>query len=253
MKLKNDPTFLGPKLKIERANHHINDLNSSLIAFLKTDFYKLHINMDLAGQNVLTLDAKALPNDIPLILGDAIHNLRSALDIMACDIVSHAGGVPSKYTYFPVRDTRQELVATINGGEIKIVGQDICDLIVNVVKPYKGGNDPLWSLHQLDIMDKHRLLIPTVSITQIAGVCAHDDNYNTFTNMTLGVDAGGRLQAISTSACMHITNYGYPSFGVFFPKGSALEGQSLIPTLHQLSQIVSGVIQAIEKELLARG
>jgi hypothetical protein len=245
--------FSGPKLKIERANRHINELNSALVAFLKTDFYKLHINTELAGQNVLTLDAKPLPNDIPLMLGDAIHNLRAALDIMACDIVTHAGGTPSKYTYFPVRDTRQELVAIINGGEIKIAGQDICDLIVDVVKPYKGGNDPLWSLHQIDIMDKHRLLIPTVNITQITGVCAHDDNHNTFTNMTLGVDAGGRLQAISTSARMHITNYGYPSFGIFFPKGGALEGQPLILTLYQLSQVVSGVIQTIEKALFTKG
>lgn len=102
-------------------------------------------------------------------------------------------------------------------------------------------------------MDKHRLMIPTVGITQIAGVCAHDDNHNTFTNMTLGVDAGGRLQAISTSARMHITNHGYPSFDVFLPKGSALEGQPLIPTLHQLAQVVSDVIQAIEKALLAKG
>ena len=101
-------------------------------------------------------------------------------------------------------------------------------------------------------MDKHRL-IPTVGITQIAGVCAHDDNQNTFSNIMLGVGAGGRLQAISTSARMHITNYGYPSFNVFLPQGSAFEGQPLIPTLHQLAQIVSGIIQTIEKALLAKG
>jgi hypothetical protein len=35
------------------------------------------------------------------------------------------------------------------------------------LKPYKGGNDMLWGLHSLDIIDKHRLLL-TASVTNIA-------------------------------------------------------------------------------------
>lgn len=243
--------FRGPKSKIERANRHINELNNELIAFCKTDFYRLHVNTDVAGQNILTLDAKPLPDEFALIVGDAIHNLRAALDLMACEIVTIGGGTPSKYTSFFVRDTREELVAAISSGEIKIAGQDICDLISDTIKPYKGGNDPLWALHQLDIMDKHKLLIPTIGVVQVT-VDAYDDNGNQFVNNTLGVGAGGRLQAIATSARMHITNYRNPAFGVFFPEGAIFKGQPLVPTLKQLAQLVSGVVETIEKALLAR-
>src|SRR5205814_10161229 len=100
---------------------------------------------------------------------------------------------------------------------------------IDTIKPYKGGNASLWSLHPLDIMAKHHLLVPTIAVTHVSGVCARDDEHNTFTNMTLGVDADGRLQAIATTAHIHITSHGYPSFGVFFPKGAILEGQPLIP------------------------
>lgn len=244
--------FCGSKLKIERANQHINEFNTDLFAFFKTGAGGVRIDHDFAGRETLVLDAKPLPKIIPLILGDAIHNLRAALDLMACEIVTNAGGTPTKYCSFPIRDTRQELVSTVSGGEIKIAGSDICDLITDVIKPYIGGNDPIWGLNKIDIIDKHRLLIPTVGIVQVSGVCGHDDNNNTFTNITLVVDSGGRLNAIAMGGKMHITNYGQPSFGVFFPKDSAFEGQPIIPTLHQLAQVVSGVIETIEKAYLAR-
>jgi hypothetical protein len=247
-----NPIFCGSKLKIERANQHINELNAALTTFLRTGAGGVRVDTDFAGRDTLVLDAKPLPKGVPLILGDAVHNMRAALDLMACEIVTIAGGTPSKHCNFPIRDTKQELIGTVNGGEIKIAGNDICDLIVNVIKPYIGGNDPIWGLNKIDNIDKHRLLNPTVGIIQVSGVCAHDDNNNTFTNITLGVDSGGRLNAISTTARMHITNYGLPAFGVFFPTDSAFEGQPLIPTLHQLAQVVSDVIQAVEKAYLAR-
>ena len=44
--------------------------------------------------------------------------------------------------------------------------------IIKTFKPYQGGNELLWSLHQLDIMRKHRRLIgvePAPEFFRIAG------------------------------------------------------------------------------------
>src|SRR3990167_642520 len=253
MKLKIDPPFLAPKLKIKRANNHIQEFQACLDTFLKTDFYSLHINKNFAGHDVLTLDSNPLPCEIPLIIGDIIHNLRSSLDIMACEIVTKSGNIPSRNTYFPISDTRDKLISLINSGEIKMAGQDICDLIADFIKPYRGGNDSLWSLHQLGIIDKHRLLIPVVSVTQLTGVCAYDDNNNQFIDTSLSIGEGVRLNAIATSANLHITSYGKPTFGIFFGKGDILENHPIFPTLHHLAQAVSGVIQTIEEGYIARG
>lgn len=35
--------------------------------------------------------------------------------------------------------------------------------LLKALKPYKGGNEPLWGLNRLDILDKHRLLVPVAA------------------------------------------------------------------------------------------
>ena len=46
--------FLGPKLKIERANKHIGELQAVLDAFLKTNFYRLGIDKNPKGGQMLS-------------------------------------------------------------------------------------------------------------------------------------------------------------------------------------------------------
>ena len=250
-----DPTFFGPKLKIKRAEQHIDELNRILSTFVKTDFCRLHIEKQQnTGRSLIKFEmTKSFPCEIPLVIGDAVHNLRSALDLMACEIVSMAGGTPSRYTNFPFRDTRQELEATINGGEIKIAGSDIIAVLLDVIKPYnKGGDSTLCALHSLDIIDKHRLLIPTVSVAALTHVNAKIGPM-TFTDCTLVVGQGGVLNLASMPGDVEIEGHGQPAYAILFDKGQVFEDQAVVPTLLQLSQLVSGVVHTIEKAYLARG
>ncbi len=250
-----DSMFIGSKLKVKRANQHIDELQRILLTFLKTDFYRLYIEKDPKdGQNVLKFEAiKEMPCEVSLIVGDAIHNLRAALDLMACEIVTMAGEIPNEGTGFLFRDTRDKLIKAINGRKIKIAPRAIIDLIVDTIKPYKGGNDSLCALHALDIVDKHKLLIPVASVTRLIGVSAEDDRHNRFEFRCITVGEGGKLNMVSTSSNLNITNQGQPSFDVLFDKGQVFEGKSVIPTLHQLSQLVSGIVQTIEKAYFAIG
>ena len=108
--------FTHSKLKIKRAEVHISDLNLFITNFMKNDFCEL-----LIEDNVLKLKSniKQLPAEIPLLLGDAIHNLRASLDLMACEIVTNAGGTISRNTSFPFRSTKKELETALNSGDIK--------------------------------------------------------------------------------------------------------------------------------------
>jgi len=242
--------FLGPKLKIKRADHHIEQLNSALVAFCKTDFCRLSIEIDAKeGTNRLVFErTKEIPEEIPLILGDAAHNLRAALDLLACDIVRLAGEEASKFTKFPFRKTRDDLVAALNGGELKAARADIADLIVDSIQPYPGGkNAALHVLHELDIQDKHLLITPVLAVAMLIGVDFEDANRNRFVDATLTVGEGGKLRALATSAPLKITRQGRPAFDVLFAKGQPFEGQPVIPTLQQLSKLVSTVIHTVEK------
>jgi hypothetical protein len=45
--------------------------------------------------------------------------------------------------------------------------------LIDSVKPYKGGNDLLWKIHELNRIDKHRLLVTVGSSFQSMDVGAH--------------------------------------------------------------------------------
>jgi hypothetical protein len=243
--------FIAPKLKIKRAKQHITEFDDAINAFVKTDFYRLAIDKETDGSHILRFQMTAeVPCEIPLIIGDAVHNLHSALDLAACEMVTMTGKRPSNQLYFPFGETRRDLETTLNK-EIKAAGTDIVNLILDVIKPYKGGNDPLYALHRLDIDDKHRILIPTISIASLVNVNVRAGPI-TMNDCTLSVGPGGILNLLQMPGPFEMQGSGKPIFSVLFDKGQIFEGQPIVPTLHQLSEIVSGVIEAIEKTYLAR-
>ena len=59
-----------------------------------------------------------LPSEVSLIIGDAIHNLHTALDLMIWEIESRIGK-PDRSTKFPFYQTRSELVSAIEKRNLK--------------------------------------------------------------------------------------------------------------------------------------
>jgi hypothetical protein len=240
--------FEGARLKVKRANQHIDQLNTILTDFIKTDdFHRLSVLKNEAGHYVLTYETiKQLPKDVPTILGDAIHNLRSSLDLATNEIVTN----PGKYTRFPFQSSRKELIGSINGGSVKTAGTDIVNLIVNDIKPYKGGNGPLCALNDADIMDKHSLLIPVISVSALTNVNVVAGRA-IFTGCTFAVSGDGKLNIVGFPENVELQGNVEPRFEVLFDK-RIFDGQPLIPTLHQLSQLVSGIMNQMEEKILAR-
>ena len=244
--------FDGPKLKVERANHHINELESSLSVFLKMQPYSIRVDVDpTTGQNFLRFHTiKDPPADLPLIIGDAAHNLRSALDLMWSAILRHAGENDSS-GHFPFHETRENLVDTIDKGAVKRAFPAVAALILDQIRPHKRGDDALWALNKLDVLDKHRLLIPVISAVRLSGVDLEDENQNHFNNMTLTVAADGRIiTPVATAARLNIKNYGEPTVSIIFGKDQPLVGEPIIPTLRQLAQSVRGIIYTIEAMII---
>ncbi len=152
----------GAHLKIDRAKKHISDLDAERARFLGSNPYagvaKFHPETDTTEFVLQSLPD--IPDTIPLILGDAVHNLRAALDHLACELVRSAGVEP-KGVYFPICETAEKYEAE-SAGKTKGMPAEAKSEI-DRIRPYGGGNDGLWGLHRLDIIDKHRLL-PTVGM-----------------------------------------------------------------------------------------
>ena len=95
--------------KITRAKKHIEDLTKELQAFLDTNPYKVGHKRDAQTRRVTYYLTRVEPSPscLPLIAGDAIQNLMSALDHLAYQIVcsdTDTGFDPPKAhsIYFPI-------------------------------------------------------------------------------------------------------------------------------------------------------
>jgi hypothetical protein len=148
--------------KINWANHHIDNFREAAVAFGKTNPYGTVIERDpkTRQRTYVVTKITPIPPDIRLIAGDAIQNLRSALDYLACALVRANNSEPSKQVALPISEseplTKKEQAAFAR--QVDGMRQDAIDAI-KAIKPYKGGNDTLWRLHRLNIIDKHRLLM----------------------------------------------------------------------------------------------
>ena len=245
--------FEGSKLKVKRANQHIGELNRLLADFIDSGCCTVVIEKQSnTGNSIAQVKgAKPMPLEIPLIIGDAIHNLRTALDLMACEIVTIAGKTPNRHTKFPFRDTREEVIDAVDKGQIKIAGADIVALIVDDVKPYKGGNDALCGLHSLDVTDKHRLLIPIISLTGLVHVNARIGAM-VLVDCEIRIESNGVLNLTEFPSDSEIQYEGEPVFEILFGNRQSFELRPVVPTLKQLSELVSGVIDTFQKAYLAK-
>ena len=103
------------------------------------------------------------------MIGDAIHNLRAALDTVAWAIVRAAGGTEKQLDklYFPLCPDAA-LPKSWHYKTICAAVPETGPIIADFVRGYKAAPEcDLWALNQLDRIDKHRLVTPTV--TQSSG------------------------------------------------------------------------------------
>jgi hypothetical protein len=154
--------FLRLLVKAERAKKHIQDLHVRTAAFCNTNPYPVIPEDDpQTGDRVFRVRKVAeVPTEITAIIGDVIHNFRSALDHLVYQLVLTNGGTPKhlKTCCYPIFDSREQY---LGDAPAKLKGMDRAAIhFIDSTKPYKGGDDDLWRLHRLDIVDKHRLLIP---------------------------------------------------------------------------------------------
>jgi hypothetical protein len=103
-----------------------------------------------------------ISSDFALGAGDILHNLRSALDHLACALVLANGGTITSRTEFPIFENapKSNKDKAKLAGKIEGMRQEAKIYIFNV-QPYQQGNkaNALRRLHKLNIIDKHRLVL----------------------------------------------------------------------------------------------
>src|SRR5690348_16101577 len=117
-------SLLRPSLaKIKRAKHHIDDLNQRISIFMAEKPYRLMIrhDFDAGHQTVFTEEKASIPEDFPLIIGDAIHNLRSALDLLMFSMIGNKVANPD-IPQFPIGRSEHSFIGAMKSRQVKLAG-----------------------------------------------------------------------------------------------------------------------------------
>ena len=151
------------QLKINRANEHRNTLIDKLTEYLDSPFYRLSIKRNPCDDTSVVCIFDVIhepPLECGVILGDFLHNIRSALDYFACCLVEKNGGIVNDRTQFPIIDSTppKPLYIACDAGPVepKVL------TFIDSLQPYHRGDNasshPLSILNYLSNRDKHRLL-----------------------------------------------------------------------------------------------
>ena len=154
-------------VKLSRARKHYAELQAAQTSFFSTGPYKISARTNEAGKLVYYLSHVAdVPDELALIAGDVIQNLRSALDHLAYDLwVREANGLGREgKIYFPIDRDEASYNRNKAGKTEGISAQSRA--VIDSLRPYAGGNDALWRIHTLNNRDKHRLLVTVGSSFQ---------------------------------------------------------------------------------------
>jgi hypothetical protein len=149
-------------VKVNRAREHLVLLRSELSEFASRLPYVIEDGIESpSGDRVLRVRFRErIDPRWAAIVGDVVHNLRSALDLLAWQLVLSNGGTPDQNTAFPVAENAEKAAGTIQR-RLRGASQSAIRL-TSLLRPYETGNQTLWPLHKLDIEDKHHLLVPVV-------------------------------------------------------------------------------------------
>ena len=153
--------------KLEHAKQILLTLKSEIDSFLSSRPYRVgNMRDDDTRLIYIATHVEEVPKSIPLLTGDIIQNLRSALDHIAYALYKLNSTGTGRHVYFPISENEaryNEQKERWTDG----MSQEVKDLF-DTVRPYGGGNDILWHIHALNNIDKHRNLI--TSGAALAGV-----------------------------------------------------------------------------------
>ncbi|MDQ1742189.1 MAG: hypothetical protein QOE23_528 [Pseudonocardiales bacterium] len=166
----------GVAIKLDRAAEHFETLDAGLRQFIELELSNSSrlvrdIDPDERGWQFLKWGSVPEPDRrLGAILGDFVHNVRSALDQTMWQLVKANGATPGKHTQWPVSETEGQWRVDITERDVSKLGpaptaglsNDAFEL-VRQFQPFQAGRrlrskDPLLLLHRLSNVDKHRTM-----------------------------------------------------------------------------------------------
>ena len=209
--------FAASRVKVDRAKQFIHELQIELDSYTNRDPNTARLKGDNTTTDISADEMSLVPG---AIIGDAVHNLRTALDLMASEL-ARLNKRNAKTVYFPFATSAYEYDAAITRNDFRKCGEDAVYLL-KTFKPYRGGNERLRAIHDLDMQDKHTALVPTRR------------------DMSVTIDTQHQLDSPEAGPAAIIGK----DITYAFPEGGIMGGRDIIETLKEFVEIVDGILEA---------
>ncbi|MBI4266164.1 MAG: hypothetical protein HY657_17450 [Acidobacteria bacterium] len=200
----------GIVAKLRRSDEHIVTLYNEAARYQNTNPHHLRGHRDTGkGKPGFTLHfAKQPPLYFAVIIGDAVHNLRSAIDYIAHELTVRNGALPTRKTQFPIGLTEDDFLnqaitlKKLNTVSIKALK------IVSAFQPYRMDADktrvhPLYQLTKLSNMDKHHTLALSAIAVEMTFTFTHPDGRQIVSAFKDGAVHDGAVVATMPAAFFH--------------------------------------------------
>jgi hypothetical protein len=252
----------GVRVKIDRAKEHFDHLQAAIRTFEAGGPYSVEIKRDFhnpSQEDYYFRSNAFIPDRWGALVGDCVHNLRSALDLLAVELVKANGGTPTDYTAFPVgadsTHFKTSAITRINGASADAIK------LVQRLKPYRGGNDTIWRLHRIDIADKHQLLIPVAAAQKKPGIRYHvtDEATRDLPGPPMMYAIERRFPLKDGDKIFTYIRVRLPfedksefdfAFDISFGEGQTFDGETVISTLAKLIDFTERLIDVFARRIL---
>lgn len=257
--------FVGVHHKVNRAKHHTDDLERQIKAFWDSKPYEIGTEGNPKtgpGSYRIKGIPKPLPDAVVDTAGDACHNLRAAFDHLAYAAVPrpHNHAVAFPVWRKPRTPNRRDWEGSVNG-QLKGAKGNFMHA-VKALEVYQGGaTEWLWSIDNLDIVDKHRLLLAVASANTgiVLDAAAHlraafpEQDSAIFPSLEYVLCSGdGTPVKPGTELFTVMAADGFPydaepkfTFDITLGEPEVLKGQPIMPTLRQLIDDSERLIQSL--------
>jgi len=239
--------FEASRLKIARAAEHASSLEREIESYLTRNPVHMNVTRNVNADYLdwVQVCTEGIPVKLAPIIGDIVHNLRTSLDLLACELVRLNGG-SDKDVYFPFCKNASDLEKMIKKKNFNKASPEAIDL-VRSLKPYIGGNIDMRYVHDLDILDKHIMLIPSAGYLKNPGGGMGFDQEN-LSPRTLG--SGTILASLTPNL---VPDNKLPvELELIFPWRGPFEDRQIIPTFHGLVEEFSGIVDLFETRCFAK-
>lgn len=187
MSLSHQPDLASIKVKLDRAKEHLEEVIAIDKRFSDVQCDLVYTEDHKKGIGYFVVALPKTPIELSAIVGDCLHNLRSALDYLVWQLVlSNPPSQPNRRNMFPICGTPKDFESQVKGKRLAGVHREAIKIIESL-QPYNNPDHPLALLDSLYNADKHRDLNYTLSVASDLQV-SFSRNGNIYLQWILGND-----------------------------------------------------------------